>query len=517
MAVKTLPFNPKVVTDVSSNEWDAIVVVAKEPNDIPKSLQFLIPPLLKQLAIDDAVKNQVSVIELEVEGVAAKRLVFSPTGPIGRDQDDVRRFFDAANKGLDRAVTAGAAKPVLVVPDSYTGMYSEVVMVTWLGAFYSLYTPIEIREGVPKKYPKVQSLGFWVVERESGEAILSKAVGIELGNIAARDIGGSDPERMAAPRVETYVEELLAASGIEIEVMKGHDNFKREFPLLSAVDRCANQVERHQGRVIKLVYTPEDTVTKTLFLVGKGITYDTGGADVKAGGVMAGMHRDKCGAAAVAGFFKTLSVLKPKGIKVVGQMCMVRNSIGQESYVADEIIISRANVRIRVGNTDAEGRMAMADPLCRAKEWALDAVNPHIVTIATLTGHVIRAYGPAYSAVLDNGPAKAKNFALDLQKAGDEVGDMLEVSTLRREDYDFVVGRSEYEDVLQCNNEPSSSTARGHQFPAAFLIRASGLDKHGRDSDRPLPYSHIDIAGSSGPWPGKPSGRPVPALTKYLL
>ena len=51
MAVKTLPFNPKVVTDVSSNEWDAIVVVAKEPNDIPKSLQFLIPPLLKQLAV----------------------------------------------------------------------------------------------------------------------------------------------------------------------------------------------------------------------------------------------------------------------------------------------------------------------------------------------------------------------------------------------------------------------------------------------------------------------------------
>lgn len=124
---------------------------------------------------------------------------------------------------------------------------------------------------------------------------------------------------------------------------------------------------------------------------------------------------------------------------------------------------------------------------------------------------------------------------------------MFEVSTIRREDYEFHKGKSEYEDILQANNLPSSATPRGHQSPAAFLIMASGLDKvlicyqeaktswygeenasvsltsdflpqHGVDSDTPLPYSHIDIAGSSGPFPGVPTGAPVLAMTtNYIL
>ena len=69
---------------------------------------------------------------------------------------------------------------------------------------------------------------------------------------------------------------------------------------------------------------------------------------------MAGMSRDKCGAADVAGILKTISMLKPKNVKVIGAMAMVRNSVGEECYVSDEIITSRAGVRIRVGNTDAE-------------------------------------------------------------------------------------------------------------------------------------------------------------------
>lgn len=110
-----------------------------------------------------------------------------------------------------------------------------------------------------------------------------------------------------------------------------------------------------------------------------------------------GMHRDKSGAAAITGLFKvfvisskdtrilmrdfqTLSMLKPKNLKVYGFCAFVRNSIGEESYVADEIITSRAKRRVRVGHTDAEGRMVMADLLCEAKElvfgvWRKDIGN----------------------------------------------------------------------------------------------------------------------------------------------
>jgi len=83
---------------------------------------------------------------------------------------------------------------------------------------------------------------------------------------------------------------------------------------------------------------------------------------------MAGMHRDKGGAAAVAGFMHAVNVLKPSNIKIIAGLAMVRNSVGSEAYLADEIITARSGKRVRVGNTDAEGRMAMVDLLCHAKE-----------------------------------------------------------------------------------------------------------------------------------------------------
>jgi leucyl aminopeptidase len=252
-------------------------------------------------------------------------------------------------------------------------------------------------------------------------------------------------------------------------------------------------------------------------LVGKGITYDTGGADIKHGGAMAGMHRDKCGAAFVAGFFQMLSVYRPKGLKVVGAMSVVRNSIGSESYVSDELLTSRAGVRIRIGNTDAEGRMVMCDVLCQMKEKAANEVNPLLFTIATLTGHVIRAFGDHYTGVMDNGPARKVGISQKLQDAGDMSGDPFEISTIRREDYNFHRGKSEYEDVLQSGGKPSTMTERGHQSPAAFLILGSGLDKHGNDSQHPLPYTHVDIAGSSGPYPGIPTGSPIVAMAHAFV
>ncbi|GIY80408.1 putative aminopeptidase W07G4.4, partial [Caerostris extrusa] len=278
-------------------------------------------------------------------------------------------------------------------------------------------------------------------------------------------------------------------------------------------------VTRHNARVIFLTYEPEGPCEKTVVLVGKGVTYDTGGADIKAGGVMAGMHRDKCGAAAVAGFLQTVAELKPKGVRVLGAMSMVRNSVGSECYVSDELITSRAGVRVRVGNTDAEGRMAMADVLCHMKEKVIkdNCPDPYIFTIATLTGHAVLAVGDGYSIIMENGPAALDNVGRKLQNAGHVIGDMFEVSTIRREDYEHHKGKSEYEHVLQCNNAPSSRTPRGHQSPAAFIILTTGLDKHDVNSQIPLKYSHIDIAGSSGPFPGIPTGSPIPALTANFL
>jgi len=343
------------------------------------------------------------------------------------------------------------------------------------------------------------------------------ACALESGRFIARDIGGGDPERMAPPRVAEYVEKAFKGTVVSVEVVADRSTFEKTFPLFAAVDRAAHVVERHRGQLIFLKYEGEGPITKTIMPVGKGITYDTGGADIKAGGIMAGMSRDKCGAAAVAGFFQVLATLRPKGIKAIGIMAVARNSVGEDCYVADEVITSRSGLRIRIGNTDAEGRMVMADPLCKLREMAVNEINPHLMTIATLTGHACLAVGN-YTAIMDNGPANKEDFARKIQKAGIEFGDALEISTLRHEDFEFIRhGVADGEDILQCNNAASSRTPRGHQFPGAFLAEVSGVTKHGVSSDKPIKYSHIDIAGAAGDFPSNPTAVPILALASYFL
>jgi len=494
--------------ELDSTEYDALVWVGPDYKVAPS--ESIISAVSSMVKVDASVTTGGCVVPVSLP---CGRLVFSPTGPVDRDYDDLRRFAEAAASGVKRAVVAGSKNPLLMVQGTMLNKEErECQLAGLLGALSALYVPLEMREVGEKEASKVDSMG-WTGEKD----VMEKALAIEKGRVVARDIGGSDPERMAAPRVEEYVQDVFKGTKVKIEVMKGQEFFESEYPCLAAVNRCASTVPRHDGRLIWLTYEGEGVAKKTVYLVGKGITYDTGGADIKAGGVMAGMSRDKCGAAAAAGLMKTLAELQPPGVKVVVAMCMVRNSVGANCYVADEIITSRAGVRLRVGNTDAEGRMAMVDVLCRAKELALSDPDPQLFTVATLTGHAVLAVGN-YSSIMDNGPAKAAGTALKVQEAGEKIGDMFEINTVRREDWDFVKDKSgEFVSVLQCNNAPSSRTPRGHQFPAAFMMQVSGLDKHMMTNKQPLKYSHMDIAGSAGNLPDPTTGAPIPALVQWLL
>jgi len=493
-------------TPLESASYDVFVLVANfqcktHQDEVAKRF----PELSDYIKFDKSFSSSVNLVV-----VNGKRIVVSPTGPLNRCEDDVRRFFDAGEAGIKRALASGARKPIIL--SLHSTAFENSLLVTLLGAYHALYTTLEHRESKPTEAKKADALGIWSTNSEAAKAVQEKAQSIEAAKTVYRDILGSDPERMAPKMVEKYVKDIFNGTCVSVSVVAGADTLRKEYPCFAAVDRCANTVERHQGRVLWLDYNPGNA-KKTLLLVGKGVTYDTGGADIKAGGHMAGMHRDKGGAAAVASFFYALTKMQPADIRVIGGMAMVRNSVGSEAYLADEIITSRAGVRVRVGNTDAEGRMAMVDVLCHAKEKAINEklVDPEIYTIATLTGHACLAVGD-YTAIVPNGPYRRENLHLKLQEAGEKIGDQFDCSTLRREDYLFHKGQDEQSDVLQCNNKPSSQTARGHQTPAAFMILTSGLKEHGLDSDKPLKYAHLDIAGSSGPFPGLPTGAPVMAL-----
>uniref|UniRef100_A0A182P702 Cytosol aminopeptidase domain-containing protein n=1 Tax=Anopheles epiroticus TaxID=199890 RepID=A0A182P702_9DIPT len=469
-----------------------------------------------QKAFDAGILSEVSCFRCQL-GSERARVVYSSIGELS-DFDDVRRYAEAAGRAMQRALKAGAKYPVLILPAS-TERFPHAPLVALLGALHELYVPLQLREDVPAKRHRYAKIGMLHPESpQKGLDLLAQVQALEAGRFVARDIGGGDPERMAPPRVAEYVLQAFAGGPVKVTVVDDPRVFERDYPLFQAVNRAAGTVERHRGRIIFLEYTPPKPARKTVVLVGKGVTYDTGGADIKAGGVMAGMSRDKCGAAAVAGFMKVVEQRQPADVHAIGVLCMVRNSVGEECYVSDEMLTSRAGVRVRVGNTDAEGRMAMADALCQMKERVLSQKlpNPHLYTVATLTGHAVLAVGNS-AIVMDNGPARAADHGLGLQRAGEVVGDPFEISVLRREDLEFHRGKCYGEDVLQANNIPSSRTPRGHQGPAAFLMLATGLDKCGLNSSHPIKYSHLDIAGSAGDVPDTPTGSPILALAQTHL
>ena len=490
---------------------DALIIISDDFSHIPNTP--LRDAILNQAQVDSRIGNQVTLLV-----IAGKRVVLAPTGPLNRDYDDVRRYFDAAKLAINEAKASGSVNPAIYLPALNTdSRYQHALEVAYLGACQALWQPLEAREFHGHGIEPITQIGLIDANEQTIKAVNALAA----GQYAARDLCGTEPERMAPPRFADYCSELFNNSAVSVDVIDDLAAIDKHYPMLSTVARASYAVERHHPRVVKLEYVPEGEVTRTLMFVGKGLVYDTGGADLKVGGYMAGMSRDKGGAASVAGFMKAVADYQPKGVKVIAFLAVVRNSIGSDCFVPDEIITSREGVRVRIGNTDAEGRLAMGDLLSEMKDLAKNEINPTLFTVATLTGHAARAMGP-YGAYVENGPARSANISRQLADCGDLWADGAEVSRSRREDYDFIKPRTLADDVLSSNNAASAVTARGHQFPMAFLAVVGGLDKHGNESTLPLPYVHMDIAGSGvegGDWQhGKPTAASVSSLfARYCL
>ena len=452
------------IIDVTSDEaifegegWDAVVVIATSLAEIKQDEVSLLAAHARQ--IDMRVGKSATL--LFAPGLAGGRLIISPVADSGNEYSDVRIFAKAAREGIAIAKAAGATKPLLVVPSVTDKRFANAEQVAALACGQELWQPLEAREAKSLP-PSLTAIGL--LNTATHSLLLNAA---ESGRVLARDLCGTEPERMSAIGFAQYCVDAFADSGLAVSVIDQAEQLKAQYPLLSAVGRSSFDVAR--------------------------------------------MSRDKGGAAAVAGLMKALSILKPKGIKVVAELGLVRNSIGSDAFVTDEIIASHAGVRVRIGNTDAEGRLVLADLLSHLRLQAQTAVNPQLFSVATLTGHVVRAYG-GYPALVENSAAKKQGVAETLAEVGQLWGEPFEVSQLRPEDFDKVADKNGAADVVSSNNAPSSITARGHQYPAAFLIKASGL------AETQLAFTHIDIAGSAvegDPLYGKPTASPLVALLQF--
>jgi leucyl aminopeptidase len=500
---------------MKAEAWDALVVVTSTGrlSNVP-AVEALLAPY-RSAAADW--RDQVGLVA--GPGVPGGRVVLAPTGPLDRDFDDVRRFGDAARAGVRRARDAGARRVLLAV-DGIPGdrSYQHAVDVALLEGLGGLWEPLEAREARGETVEPVTRLGLLSADA-GAPRIVARATALEQGRRVARDVAGTEPERMSPGRVVEVCRGVFRETPVQVGVVEERSAIERDYPLIAAVARASYAVPRHAPRVIRLEYKSSGEPRATFLFAGKGVVYDTGGSDLKVGGHMAGMSRDKSGAAAVVGLFAAAARLAPADVRLVAELGMVRNSPGPDAYVTDEILTSHAGVRVRVGNTDAEGRLVLADLLSHLRADAVAAASPVLFSVATLTGHAGRAVGP-YGIAVENGPARRAGLGRALAERGDNWADPFEVTRSRREDFDFVKPRSHADDVLSCNNDASVNTARGHQFPMAFLALASGLGQHGGGSPHPLPWLHLDIGGSAferGDWQhGRPTATPILALSALM-
>lgn len=229
-------------------------------------------------------------------------------------------------------------------------------------------------------------------------------------------------------------------------------------------------------------------------LVGKGVTFDTGGISLKPGAAMDEMKYDMGGAATVLGVFKALGEIKPN-INVVGIVPATENMPSGNAIKPGDVVTSLSGQTIEILNTDAEGRLILCDALTYAQQTFKPA---KVIDMATLTGACIIALGHQISAVLGNDQALVDN----LLKAGQKTYDRFWQLPLS-EEFDEQL-KSNFADMANIGGRPAGTITA-----AQFLARYA----------KEVNWAHLDIAGTawtSGANKGA-TGRPVPALVEYLV
>lgn len=280
-----------------------------------------------------------------------------------------------------------------------------------------------------------------------------------------------------AHRIEADVKKNL--KGVKVKVLNKAQIQKEKMGLLLSV----NAGSAYEPRLVHLTYEPtrSNSKTKHIALVGKGITFDTGGYSLKPGASMAGMKNDMGGSATVYGAFRA-AVLEKAPVKITCILVMTDNAVSSHATFPDAVITGRSGKTVEILNTDAEGRLILADAL----DYACDQ-NPHyLVDAATLTGACLVALGNQVAAILGN-DQKWINEILSAAKTQDEYMWQLPIIDEWRQDI-----KSKVADIKNIGTPMRAGTAVGAAFLEEFIkndVKWAHLDVAGVvDSQSHLPY-----------------------------
>ncbi len=337
-----------------------------------------------------------------------------------------------------------------------------------------------------------------IVEHDAAKLPLMSAAaarGVTLGEATnlARDLANEPSNHLTPSDLAAVAADIARDNGLELEVLERADMEKKGMGSLLSVAKGSAQ----PPKLIRLSYRGRGGEGYDLALVGKGITFDTGGISIKPAANMEAMKADMTGAASVIAAMGAIAKLAPK-VNVVGIAPCTENMPGGNATKPGDVVSAMNGRTIEVINTDAEGRLVLADALCWAKE--LGAKN--IIDVATLTGAVTTALGDVAYGLMTNNDA----FCSKLEAAASAAGEKTWRLPMWKEYDDFIKS-----DVADCKN----SGTRG----AGTIVGAKFLEPFVGDT----PWVHMDIAGvdmmsSDKGWVSKgASGYSVRAMINLAL
>ncbi len=308
-----------------------------------------------------------------------------------------------------------------------------------------------------------------------------------------RDLTNEPSNRMTPTILAERAKKMAAEVGLKCEV-HGADKIRQ---LKMGAFWGVAQGSDEPPALIVLRYEPADAAKDVhLGLVGKGVTFDTGGISIKPADGMEKMKYDMAGAATMIGVMRALALLKPK-VKVTAIVCATENMPSGKAQKPGDVQIAMSGKSIEIINTDAEGRLILADGLCYARQLGCT----HLVDAATLTGAVVVALGYVNAGIFSSDDQMYERFASASQQAGEKLW------RLPLDD--------EYKEIIKSNiaDMVNSGGRWGGAISAAMFLKEFAED---------TPWIHLDIAGTAWmeeakPWIAKgPSGIALRSLVEFV-
>jgi leucyl aminopeptidase len=320
----------------------------------------------------------------------AKELLMLYDGPkekrvlllgLGKKEECTAETLRAAYASVVKRLSATGASSANVLLPTHTALTSEELLKAVVeGVLLSNYSFEQFKKAEGTKLDKVCFCG-------AGEAVQLKKLETLVEAVCfTRDLVNGNADDVNVERLKKAAKALSAKGKLQVKIVEGSALEKEKMALMLAVGQAA----RKGPALILLEYRGDPRAQTTVALVGKGITFDTGGLNLKvAGSQMEAMKCDMAGAAAVLGTMQAISRLGLK-VNVIGALAVAENAMGPLSYKPGDVFRGRSGTTVEITNTDAEGRLVLADAISYVEEYYKPDV---LIDLATLTGSVVMALG----------------------------------------------------------------------------------------------------------------------------